>query len=53
MRTLYVKDPNGPHLEFTLDHPDTEKIETDRRTTVHADPARPLGRDHGGNNRWR
>ncbi|GCD96043.1 VOC family protein [Embleya hyalina] len=51
--SLYVKDPNGLQLEFTLDHPDAEKIDAERRTTAHADLARWLDGDHGSNNRWR
>ncbi|RCG15653.1 VOC family protein [Streptomyces diacarni] len=51
--SLYITDPNGLMLEFTVDHPDVEKIEAERRTTAHADLARWLGGDHTSNNHWR
>ncbi|MEU4895076.1 VOC family protein [Streptomyces sp. NPDC044780] len=51
--SLYITDPNGLMLEFTIDHPDIEKIEAERRTTAHADLARWLGGDHTSNNPWR
>ncbi|MGV9883512.1 VOC family protein [Streptomyces sp. NPDC003006] len=51
--SLYITDPNGLMLEFTVDHPDAEKIDTERRATAHADLARWLDGDHASNNHWR
>ncbi len=51
--SLYITDPNGLMLEFVVDHPDTEKIDAERRRTAHADLARWLSGDHTSNNDWR
>ncbi|MFD7511994.1 VOC family protein [Streptomyces sp. NPDC059853] len=51
--SLYTVDPNGLHLEFTVDHPDVERINAERLRTAHADLARWLGGDHTSNNPWR
>ncbi|MGW0535609.1 VOC family protein [Streptomyces sp. NPDC003032] len=51
--SLYITDPNGLMLEFTVDHPDAEKIDTERRATAHAELARWLDGDHTSNNHWR
>ncbi|MGV2917443.1 VOC family protein [Streptomyces alfalfae] len=51
--SLYITDPNGLMLEFTVDHPEAEKTETERRATAHADLARWLAGDHTSNNHWR
>ncbi len=52
-RSLYVEDPNGLILEFTLDHPDVEKIGADRRADAHAVLERWLAGDHTSNNSYR
>ncbi len=51
--SLYITDPNALMLEFVVDHPDAERIDTERRTTAHADLDRWLAGDHTSNNRWR
>jgi len=52
-RSLYVTDPNGLLLEFTLDHPDAPGINKIRMQTAHADLQRWLGGDHTSNNTFR
>lgn len=52
-RSLYLADPNGLLLEFTVDHPDVEKIDATRRDSAHRDLARWLSGDHSSNNDWR
>ena len=52
-RSLYVEDPDGMLLEFTVDHPDVAKINAARRETAHADLKRWLGGDHTSNNTYR
>jgi catechol 2,3-dioxygenase-like lactoylglutathione lyase family enzyme len=52
-RSLYVEDPNGLLLEFTVDHPDVEKISADRRADAHAVLKRWLAGDHTSNNLYR
>jgi len=52
-RSLYVEDPNGMIVEFTLDHPKVDEINTKRRDTAHADLKRWLGGDHTSNNTFR
>jgi catechol 2,3-dioxygenase-like lactoylglutathione lyase family enzyme len=52
-RSLYLTDPNGLLLEFTVDHPDVEKIDATRRGSAHRDLARWLSGDHSSNNDWR
>jgi catechol 2,3-dioxygenase-like lactoylglutathione lyase family enzyme len=52
-RSLYITDPNGLLLEFTVDHPDVEKIDLIRRENAHRDLARWLSGDHTSNNDWR
>ena len=49
-RSLYVTDPNGLIVEFTVDHPDIESIIKKRRATAHEDLKRWLGCDHTPNN---
>ncbi|WP_329065060.1 VOC family protein [Streptomyces sp. NBC_01429] len=51
--SLYTVDPNGLQLEFTVDHPDVERINAERLRTAHADLARWLDGDHSSNNAWR
>ena len=52
-RSLYVTDPNGLLVEFTVDHPDAARINAERRTTAAADLSRWLGGDHTSNNIYR
>jgi glyoxylase I family protein len=52
-RSLYVADPDGMICEFTVDHPDAEKINAKRRQDAHAELKRWLGGDHTSNNMFR
>lgn len=52
-RSVYVNDPNGLILEFTLDHPTAAKITSDRRKDAHAVLKRWLAGDHTSNNTYR
>jgi catechol 2,3-dioxygenase-like lactoylglutathione lyase family enzyme len=52
-RSLYVTDPNGLILEFTLDHPDVAKINSTRRSNAHAELKRWMAGDHTSNNTYR
>jgi glyoxylase I family protein len=52
-RSVYVTDPNGMILEFTLDHPDVEKINRTRRDNAHAELKRWMAGDHTSNNTYR
>ena len=52
-RSVYVTDPNGLILEFTLDHPEVEKIGRDRRADAHAELKRWLAGNHTSNNTYR
>jgi glyoxylase I family protein len=52
-RSLYVVDPDGMICEFTVDHPDVEKINAKRRTDAHTELKRWLGGDHTSNNMFR
>jgi glyoxylase I family protein len=52
-RSVYVNDPNGLILEFTLDHPDAQKIGKTRLATAHQDLKRWLAGDHTSNNMFR
>jgi len=51
--SLYITDPNGLLLEFTVDHPDVADIDEIRRESAHRDLARWLSGDHTSNNDWR
>lgn len=51
--SLYVTDPNGLLLEFTVDHPQAEEINRVRRASAHADLKRWLSGDHTSNNTYR
>jgi len=51
--SLYVTDPNGLLVEFTVDHPDVERISAERQRTARHDLARWLGGDHTSNNTYR
>jgi catechol 2,3-dioxygenase-like lactoylglutathione lyase family enzyme len=52
-RSLYVQDPNGLRLEFTLDAPNADKINKDRLKDAKATLARWLAGDHTSNNTYR
>ena len=52
-RSVYVTDPNGLILEFTLDHPKAEEIARDRRADAHQSLKRWLAGDHTSNNTYR
>jgi catechol 2,3-dioxygenase-like lactoylglutathione lyase family enzyme len=52
-RSLYVSDPDGLLLEFTLDPPEADEISATRRARAHEDLERWLGGDHTPNNDWR
>ena len=52
-RSVYVTDPNGLILEFTLDSPKVEQINRDRRASAHADLERWIAGDHTSNNTYR
>jgi glyoxylase I family protein len=52
-RSVYVTDPNGLILEFTLDSPRAEQINRDRRASAHADLKRWIEGDHTSNNTYR
>ena len=52
-RSVYVTDPNGLILEFTLDHPQVEKINTTQRARAHAELKRWMAGDHTSNNTYR
>ena len=52
-RSLYVRDPNGLLVEFTVDHPDADRINGVRRGDAHKDLARWLAGDHTSNNTYR
>jgi glyoxylase I family protein len=52
-KSLYMNDPNGLILEFTIDHPEVDKIDALRRENAHRDLARWLSGDHSSNNDWR
>ncbi|HEY4042487.1 MAG TPA: VOC family protein [Rhodopila sp.] len=51
--SLYVKDPNGLLLEFTVDHADAAGIAAEMAATAHADMRRWMNGDRAVNNRWR
>ena len=52
-RSVYVMDPNGLTLEFTLDSPRALEINRDRRANAHADLERWIAGDHTPNNTYR
>jgi glyoxylase I family protein len=51
--SLYVADPNGLNLEFTVDHPEADKISAKRLASAHEDLRKWLEGDRGLNNEWR
>jgi glyoxylase I family protein len=52
-RSLYATDPDGMIVEFTVDHPDVEKINADRRADAHSELKRWLAGDVHSNNTYR
>jgi len=52
-RSVYIKDPNGLILEFTLDAPNANRIAKDRRADARATLARWLRGDRTSNNVYR
>ena len=52
-RSVYVTDPNGLILEFTLDTPKAEQIARDRRADAHQTLKRWLAGNHKSNNVYR
>jgi catechol-2,3-dioxygenase len=52
-RSLYVADPDGMICEFTVDHPDVEKINAQKKASAHEDLKRWLAGDHHSNNMFR
>jgi catechol 2,3-dioxygenase-like lactoylglutathione lyase family enzyme len=52
-RSVYVEDPNGLILEFTLDHPKVQEINATRRANAHAELRRWMAGDHTSNNTYR
>lgn len=52
-RSVYITDPNGLILEFTVDHPSAESISRARRADAHESLKRWLRGDHTSNNTYR
>src|SRR5215471_13068709 len=52
-RSLYLNDPNGLILEFTIDHPAIDTIAALQKKSAHAQLARWLSGDRSTNNDWR
>jgi catechol 2,3-dioxygenase-like lactoylglutathione lyase family enzyme len=52
-RSVYIKDPNGMLLEFTLDAPKADQIARDRQADARATLKRWLSGDHTSNNTYR
>ncbi len=52
-RSVYVADPNGLILEFTLDSPKADHINLERRADAHQTLKRWLAGDHKSNNVYR
>ena len=52
-RSVYVTDPNGMILEFTLDHPEADAINRAQRVRAHAELRRWMAGDHSSNNSYR
>jgi len=48
--SLYVFDPSNMIVEFTVDHPDADKINADQKAKAHAELKRWLDGDHAPNN---
>jgi len=52
-RSVYVTDPNGMIVEFTLDHPEVEDINRIALGRAHSELKRWLEGDHTSNNTYR
>jgi catechol 2,3-dioxygenase-like lactoylglutathione lyase family enzyme len=52
-RSLYITDPNGMILEFTVDASGADQINADRREDAHRELKRWLAGDHTTNNTYR
>jgi catechol 2,3-dioxygenase-like lactoylglutathione lyase family enzyme len=52
-RSVYIQDPNGLILEFTLDAPGADKINATRRAKAHEELKKWLAGDHTSNNTYR
>jgi glyoxylase I family protein len=52
-RSLYINDPNGMILEFTVDAEGADAINADRRKDAHSELKRWLAGDHTTNNTYR
>ncbi len=52
-RSVYITDPNGLILEFTLDAPGAPAINETRRARAHEELKRWLAGDHTSNNTYR
>ncbi len=52
-RSLYINDPNGMILEFTVDAPGAEEINADRLKDARSELKRWLAGDHHTNNNYR
>ncbi|HKD23138.1 MAG TPA: VOC family protein [Rhizomicrobium sp.] len=52
-RSVYITDPNGMIVEFTLDAPKADEINKTRRKQAREDLKRWLGGDHTSNNTYR
>lgn len=52
-RSVYIKDPDGMILEFTVDEPAAVAQEADRRAVAHDELRRWLAGDHSNNNMFR
>lgn len=48
--SLYVTDPANLLIEFTVDHPEVESINAERKTKAHDDLKQWLSGDHTPNN---
>lgn len=51
--SLYLRDPNGLRLEFTVDRDEMPQIGAEKRLTAHEDLAKWLAGDHSSNNPYR
>ena len=52
-RSVYVTDPNGMIVEFAVDAPDAEAINTHNGAVAHQELRRWMAGDHTPNNRFR
>ena len=52
-RSMYCTSPDGLIVEFTVDRPDAQEIDTMRRADAHAELARWMAGDHRVNNELR